>query len=167
MFVVQVSAQAILKDGKIPKDLVILYGTSGTVPYNQTYRIIFNGKVFYQEQSNLPIINRSQNDLLLIGQKSPKTTNLKDSLSKKQLNQIIREFEKTGFFEMTGSSINECAQNHVVSKIISISANGRTKVVEFFPCGSSENFQLKFFQSLYNKIGEELKTVKKHPMKNQ
>ena len=164
-------AQTILKDGKIPKDLVITLSLEGTTQFSThyTYKITTDGKVFYEEQSNLPP-QESFADLLNVNDKSRKVRKpkLKNKLSKEQIKSIILEFEKAGFFEMNESYYGDptlkevSCVNHAEKKGLSITANGKTKSVAFFlGCSYGENSPLKSFLNLYDKIGKELSNVKK------
>lgn len=170
----QISAQSVLKNGTIPKDLVITLSLSSSsqFAYIYDYKITSDGRVFFEDHSRLlPSLNFSNLTLLNINGKKlkkPKIPKLKDRISQKQIKRIILEFEKSGFFEM-----NEYYQgdltlkegvcvNHANIKGLSISANGKTKNVAFFlGCSYGENSPLKSFLNLYDKIDKELSGVKK------
>jgi hypothetical protein len=174
MLALQMSAQSLLKDGKIPKDLVITLSLGGTVQYANyySYKITSDGKIVYTEELNgLPIA--SNYGLLL---KQLKTPELKENLSKKQIKSILKGFESAGFFEMNeyyqgysdkvGGEVT-CV-NHAMSKSLSISINNVNKKVGFFlGCSYSENSPLKKFLVLYDKILGHLKNVKKRKIENQ
>ena len=166
----QISAQSILQKGKIPEDLVITLSLSGTIEFaaHYDYKIDSAGKVFYEERSNLPPLTKFAD---LLGNKSKKPK-LKDKFSKKQIKQIILEFEKSGFFEMNEyyegdpALIEATCVNHAETKSLSISANGKTKKVGFFlGCSYGEKSPLKSFLSLFDKISGMLQGVKVISMK--
>ena len=167
----QLTAQSAIRNGKIPKDLIIMLDLSGTVQYANyyNYRITSDGKVFYKERLNGLPSQKSFSDLLrLKGSKSPKKPKLKEKLSKKQITQIINEFKKTGFYELEDyyhgdkTLENGTCVNHAMEKGLSISINGKTKKVAFFlGCSYGENSPLKRFLILYEKIEKELSGVKK------
>jgi hypothetical protein len=168
-FAFQSSAQSLLKDGKIPNDLVIILSLKGTIQFANyyDYKITSDRQVFSQEQINFPVTSSVS---LLLNKKPQK---LKDKLSKKQLKRIINEFESSGFFELNDYYENDptfkdaSCSNHALIKSLLISANGKTKKVGFFlGCGVGENSPLKKFLSLYEKIEAELKKVKKQKVEN-
>lgn len=169
------SAQSILKDGKIPKDLVIVLRLSSRIQFSQRYecKMTFNGKVSCQDYStNLPT-GRSFSEL--IGLKpgkykpqKPKTPKLKDKISKKQIKELIAAFEDSGFFEMNDyyegdPTLTEgTCVNHADTKGLSILTNGRIKIVAFFlGCSYGEKSPLKRFLSLYDKVDKQMQGVKK------
>lgn len=170
----QVSAQSMLENGKIPKDLVIKLGFSSTVQFSAEYdfKITADGKVYLENRShNLPA---SPSLIALLNSKNEfKIPKLKNRLTKIQLRKIIREFEKSGFFEM-----NEYYQGdltlkesrcvtHAAIKELSITANGITKRVAFFlGCGYGEDSPLQSFLNLYNKVDSGLKGIKTEKLEN-
>jgi hypothetical protein len=174
-FALQVSAQSFLKNGEIPKDLVIELKLSSTIEFFTHYdmTITADGKVYLEVRSNLPQpTNFSRLLGIAPGKNKPeklKTPKLEDRLSKKQIRKIIGEFEKSGFFAMNeyyegdpNPATDGTCVNHAEIKGLSISANGRTKRVAFFlGCTYAENSPLKSFLALYDKISKELSGVKK------
>lgn len=166
----QVSAQLIIKNNKIPKDLVIKLTLSSTIQFSSEYdlKITSDGKVYIEDRShNLP---SGTNFSTLLGlnlpsnkTKKPKVPKLKDKLSKKQLKQILAEFEKSGFWKITENDQCQTTINHYTTKGISIMLNGKTKKINEINlnCSSNQNSSLKKFLSLYNKIEKELSGVKK------
>ncbi|HEV8160000.1 MAG TPA: hypothetical protein VGP58_13275 [Pyrinomonadaceae bacterium] len=177
-FVSQMSAQSVLKDGKIPRDLVITLSFSSTIQFSAEYdlKITADGKVYLNDRSHL-LPSQTFFNLMLLEMngkklKKSKIPKLKDRISQKQIKQIILEFEKSGFFEMNefyyGDPIlneNVCT-NHADIKSLSILANGKTKNVAFFlGCSYSEKSPLEGFSSLYDKISKELSSVKKMNLK--
>jgi hypothetical protein len=180
VFVSQMSAQSVLRDSRISKDLVIKLSFSNTVQFSAEYdlKITSDGKVYLADRSHQLPLQTFFNMMLLETNgnkpKKPKIPKLKDMLSQKQLKQMILEFEKSGFFKMnesyygdTNLQENICT-NHADTKGLSISANGKTKNVAFFlGCSYGENSPLKSFLSLYDKISKELSGVKKINLKNQ
>lgn len=175
----QASAQSVLKDGKIPGDLVIKLSFSSSIQSSAEYdlKITADGKVYLDDRSHMLPSQTFFNPMLLeTNGKKPKrlkVPNLKDKFSQKQLKQMILEFEKSGFFEMNESyegdinlQENICI-NHANTKGLSILANGKTKKIAFFlGCSYGEKSPLKSFLNLYDKISEELKKVKKTNSKN-
>ncbi len=170
----QMLAQSILKDNKIPEDLIIKLTLSSTIQFSSEYdlKITSDGKVYLDERShNLPGTNFSALLRLNSGKnktKQLKVPKLKDKLSKRQIKKIVSEFEKSGFFEMNESYYGDptlkegTCVNHAYTKGLSILANGKTKNVAFFlGCSYGENSPLKSFLNLYAKIDEELSGVKK------
>ena len=171
----QMSAQSILTDSKIPKDLIIKLTLSSTIQFSSEYdlKIVADGTVYLEDRShNLPL-GPNLSTLLIINSgknktERPKVPKLKDKLSEKQIRQIISEFKKSGFFEMNESYYGDptlkegTCVNHAYTKVLSISANGKTKSVAFFlGCSYGENLPLKSFLKLYDKIDKELSGVKK------
>lgn len=172
MFVFQVSAQSFLKDGKIPDDLVITISLTATVQFGgyQKYKITSDGKVSFEEFSNLPRINHDISSfLVMVGQKTPKIPKIKEKLSRKQLKKIITEFEKSAFYEITEEQQCEPSYNHYTTKGISITLNGKTKAIEEVKlvCNDDKNPRLKSFVNLYDLISKELRYVKKTVINNQ
>ncbi len=167
----QITAQSVLKGDKIPEDLVIKLTLSSTIEYSSQYelKITPDGKVYLRDYSrNLPSGKNFPGLLNIEKNKKTKTPKLKDKLSKKQIRQIISEFEKSGFFEMNEFYHGDPALkegscvNHAYTKALSISANGKTKSVAFFlGCSYGENSPLKSFLNLYDKIDKELRGVKR------
>jgi hypothetical protein len=105
-FVSQMSAQSVLKDGKIPRDLVITLSFSSTIQFSAEYdlKITADGKVYLNDRSHL-LPSQTFFNLMLLEMngkklKKSKIPKLKDRISQKQIKQIILEFEKSGFFEM-------------------------------------------------------------------
>jgi hypothetical protein len=174
-FVFQISAQTILKDGKIPKDLVITLSLSGSIPFAAHYdlKITSDGKVYVENLSGgLPKNERGFNEILGIPankkQKTPKQPQLKDKLSKTQLKRIIANFENFGFFEISRyytslgqSNMNDCTMGHVERKGLSITVNGQTGKASFFKCYTDENSPVKKLFELYAQIERELSGVKR------
>ncbi|HEX8399034.1 MAG TPA: hypothetical protein VF644_16480 [Pyrinomonadaceae bacterium] len=167
-----ISSQSILKDGKIPKDLFIVLSLSSTIQFSSEYdyKITSDGKAFFEDRShNLPANPNS--GALLHSKNKVKNPKLRERLSQRQLSQLIRDFEKSGFFEMNeyyqgdpGFKEGVCI-NHAQRKGLSISANGKTKSVAFFlGCGYGEKSPLHSFLNLYNKIEKELQNVKKEKL---
>lgn len=166
----QASAQSVLKDGKIPGDLVIKLSFSSSIQSSAEYdlKITADGKVYLDDRSHM-----LPSQTFFNPPKRLKVPNLKDKFSQKQLKQMILEFEKSGFFEMNESyegdinlQENICI-NHANTKGLSILANGKTKKIAFFlGCSYGEKSPLKSFLNLYDKISEELKKVKKTNSKN-
>ncbi|MEP6901516.1 MAG: hypothetical protein ABJA66_07180 [Actinomycetota bacterium] len=164
-----------MKDNKIPRDLIIKLTFSSTIQFSSEYdlKITSDGKVYLTDRShNLPSGTSFYNLLGLSAGKNKikktETPKLKDKLSKKQIKQIIGEFERSGFFEMNDyyqgdPTLTEMSCiNHANTKGLSISANGKTKNVAFFlGCSYSEKSPLKDFLSLYDKIDKVLSGVKK------
>ena len=179
-FVSQMPAQSILKDGKIPKDLVIKLSLSSTIQFAAEYdvKITADGKVYLDDRSRL-LPTQNFSDLTFLGingkkVKKPESPKLKDTLTKNQIQHIILEFEKSGFFEMNkyyegDPNLKEgVCVNHANIKGLSISANGKTKSVAFFlGCSYGAQSPLKSFLTLYDKISKELRGVKKINLKNQ
>lgn len=175
-FVWQMQAQSVLKDGEIPKDLIITLSLSSTVQFSDAYiyKINPDRTVFFENRSNSLPLGVSFAGLLSgkVGETSKpvkiKSPELKDKLSKKQIKQILIEFEKSGFFEMNEYyqgdptlELNTC-HTHADTKSLSISANGKTKKVGFYlGCSYGEKAPLKSFLTLFDKISEILKSVKK------
>lgn len=167
----QISAQSILKDGKIPDDLVITIGLIANMQFGgyQTYKITSDGKVFYDEFSNLPPVSPNVFDLIAMGQKNvkkpklPKPPKLKDKFSRNQLQRIIFAVEKSGFWEIADKDQCEPNYNHYTTKGISITLYGKTRAIEEIKlrCGNDENLRLKNFVNLYDLISKELSGVKK------
>lgn len=171
----QMSAQSPLKDNKMPEDLIIKLTLSSTIQFSSAYdlKVTSDGKVYLEDKShNLPSGTNFSTLLKLDSGKNKteklKAPKLKNKLSKKQIKQIISEFEKFGFFEMNESYYGDPALregscvNHADTKGLSISANGKTKNVAFFlGCSYGENSALKSFLNLYDKIDKELSGVKK------
>ncbi|MEK7723784.1 MAG: hypothetical protein AAB336_05510 [Acidobacteriota bacterium] len=164
----QVSAQALLKDRKIPDDLVITIGLTANMQFGgyNRYKITSDGKVFYEEYSNLPPLNRNALELVGIGQKNikkPKTPKLKDKLSKKQLKKIIAEIEKSNVLAINENEQCETIANHYTTRGISITVNGETKGIEEIElrCDNNESQRRKDFANLYDFISKELSGVKK------
>lgn len=169
----QVSAQSLLIKGKIPNDLIIKLSLSSTMEYSSEYdlKITADGKVYLTDRShNLP---SGTNFSTLLGltsgkNKKSKLPKLKDKLSKKQIKQILYEFEKSDFFLMNelyygDPTLKEAScVNHAYTKGLSISTNGKTKNVAFFlGCSYGENSPLKSFLNLYDKIDKAISGVKK------
>ncbi len=165
------TAQTATKNGRIPKDLVITLDLGGTTQYANyySYKIVSDGKVFYKERSNALPAQKPFSELLrLKGQKNPKKPELREKLSKRQIAQIINEFEKSGFYEMEDyyygdkTLENGTCVNHALEKGLSVSINGKTKKVAFFlGCSYGEDSPLKSFLILYDKIEKELSGVRK------
>lgn len=165
----QISAQSLLKDGKIPEGLVITIYQGGTVPFGAYYKITSNGKVSYEEFSNMPISNRNALELLRLGQKNikkPKPPKLKENLSKEQLNKIIAEIEKSKILEINENDKCELVAIHYTTRGISITVNGETKGIEEIKlrCDNNENPRLKNFAILYDFISREISGVKKNKL---
>lgn len=163
----QVAAQSIFKNGDIPNDLVITLNLSSTSQFasEYDYKITSDGRVFFEDRShNLPAYPSF--GALLKKNKLKKPT-LKDKLSKRQLRDIVREFENSGFFEMNeyyrgDPNLTEATCiNHADIKGLSVSANGKIKKVVFFlGCGYGEKSPFHRFLNLYNKVDAVLKGVK-------
>ena len=169
----QIAAQSVLKDNKIPEDLIIKLSLSSTIQFSSEYdlKITSDGKVYLDDRShNLPSATNFSALLKLNSGKNKnlKMPRLKDKLSKEQIKRIITEFKKSGFFEMNESYYGDptlkegTCVNHANTKGLSILANGKTKSVAFFlGCSYGENSPLKSFLNLYEKIDKELSGVKK------
>jgi hypothetical protein len=143
--VVSISAQTLLKDGKIPKDLVIkLERTAcfGTCPDYQL-AVKSNGIITFK------------------GGTFTKTKGLTTGkITSTDLKQIISEFEKTKFFELRNSyseysdGCGEVATDSP-SEIISIQINGKKKTVShYFGCRDVKGNVLERIISLGKKIDE-------------
>lgn len=174
------NAQSLLKNGKVPKDLAITLSMSGTIQFapHYTYTITSDGRVFYDlQQMGLPTPNASGVKLAKLKSKDgkvtkvkydvPKPPKLKEKLSQKQLKEIIRGFEESGFFLITDANKFDPALtettliDHAQTKALSIAANGKIKNVEFFMGGNyGENSPVHNFLKLYDKIRAELNTVR-------
>ncbi len=169
----QISAQSLPIKGKIPNDLIIKLSLSSTIEYSSEYdlKITSDGKIYLTDRShNLPSGTSFSTLLGLTSGKNKKSKppKLKDKLSKKQIKQILNEFEKSGFFEMNESYYGDLTLkegscvNHAYTKGLSISMNGKTKSVAFFlGCSYGENSPLKSFLNLYDKIDKAISGVKK------
>ena len=174
-FILPISAQSLLKNGEIPKDLVITLSLSGTIQFAAHYdlKITSDGRIYLENMSGgLPINERPLTELLdLPNIKKPKATKkpkLRDKLSKTQLRRIIAEIENSGFSEISRyyesvgeSNMNDCSINHVERKGLSITVNGRTAKAFFFKCYTDENSPVKRLFDLYDKIERELSGVKR------
>ncbi len=169
-FSLSTSAQHILTDGQLPKDLKITIDNTGTVQFANYYRsnILRDGSVTLEYTSRgLPIQRGFSSVLLLKGQKAPKPPVKKNKLSKKQLTELAHAIETSGFFEMKesyygnpGSEPVMCS-NHANAKAITVIANGKTKRVYFFlGCGYGEFEPLKKFLSVYEQIEKTIGGVK-------
>lgn len=171
--VLQISAQSLLKDGKIPDDFVITIYQGGTVQFATYYyfKITSDGKVFYEEfDRSLP---KGRNFLELLSlqpgkkvAKPPKPVKLKDKLSKKQLKQIILEVEKSKILEITENEQCQTIIDHYTTRGISITVSGETKGIEEIKlrCDNNESQRLKNFVSLYDFISKEISGVKKNKL---
>lgn len=175
-FASQILGQSILKDGKIPDDLVITIGLTANMQFGgyHRYKITSDGKVFYEELDRSLPKSRSLIELLSLQagkernkpSKPPKPPKLKDRLSKKQLNKIIAEIEKSAFLELTAEQQCEPNYNHYTTRGISITVNGETKGIEEIKlrCDNNENPRLKNFAILYDFISKEISGVKKNKL---
>src|SRR5215203_3290769 len=79
------AAQTLLKDGKIPEDLVITLSLSSTIQFSSqySYRITTDGKVYFEDHSNSLPLQKSFAAILgnvpgKIKWKKPKSPKLKD-----------------------------------------------------------------------------------------
>lgn len=175
-FALRVSAQSSLKEDEIPKDLVIKLSFSSTARYSPEYDVIItaDGKVYLEYRSEGLPLARNFSDLSKNKSKKVEAPRLEDRLSKKQIKEIIGEFEKSGFFGMNESyygdpnlELQTCV-NHSDTKALSVSANGKTKKVAFYlGCNYGEESPLKSFLALYDKIDKKLSGVKKIDLKKQ
>jgi len=161
-------AQSVVKNGRIPEDLVIKYWKGSGIGWVE-YTIKADGSVFYNSYSNLPSNPNTAGFLELQNKKNKtKKNELKNKLSKKQLKILISEFEQANFFGFPNRELNNqdgCPNGNISSDAVSISIfiqiNGKTAhISSLAACKAIANTTAERFDNLGRKISEILKTVK-------
>lgn len=134
VFTLQVSAQSLLKKGKIPDDLLItLKRQEGWGGQYSEITITANGDLSYQTRGGLPVISLPR--VLSINGKPVKSPRyLKPKLSNKKLKLLIAEFEKIQFFRFGKDFPQEDEKENLflsdqASEAILMRVNGQTKEV--------------------------------------
>jgi hypothetical protein len=159
---------------KLPADLVIKMTRGGTENFSRyyTYTIGPDGRVTYNDSIGFSDLPTGAINSDLFGNKKPpklpKQPKLADRLTDKQLLALMREFEASGFFQMRDDSESgdplleqQPCLDYPQSKILSITASGKTKSVSFFlGCTYIDESPLKAFLALYDKVSEMLSKVK-------
>lgn len=155
-----------LENGNIPEDLKITYGIGyGGGSWRQSV-IKPDGSVWYKFDSMLPSNPNLESALQTLDKrKKPK---LKDKLSKKQLEQIISEFEKIGFSAFRNRTLdsqygcsNENLSTHGGTRYISININNTNMSVSIYDgCDAKPGTDAAKVEYIVAKIEEMLKTVK-------
>lgn len=134
IFALQISAQSLLKNDKIPDDLLITLkrqeGWGGT--YSEM-TINTSGDFSYQSRGGLPVTSFST-ILSINGKRVKPPKYLKPKLSDEKLKLLIAEFEKIQFFRFGEDFPVEDEKEHISSsdgdgEVISIRINGQTKEV--------------------------------------
>ncbi len=165
----EIKAQSLLKNGKIPEDLVIKYWKGSGIGSTE-FTVKSNGRVFYKS-TNLPI-NLNHNNAAffeLLDKKSKnKKPKLRDNLSKKQLKELVYEFEKIEFLRFPNRQLNYldgCTNNFSINPstttaiTLEINEKSITVSAEIY-CNGTGNSIAEKFEILAKKINEILKTVK-------
>ncbi len=149
VFALQVSAQSLLINDRIPDDLLITLKQQGA--WGGTYSemtINASGDFSYQSRGGLPVVKMP--DVLSINGKRVKPPKyLKPKLSEEKLKLLIAEFEKIQFFKFgkdfpveDEKEIN-CVTD-VGTEAISIRINGQTKEVsDYYSCSGKRNRLLR------------------------
>jgi hypothetical protein len=151
-----------LENGEIPEDFSVTYRTDfGEASWLDTI-IDSDGRVSAKYYSNFPS-NPTAQSLLIT-----KKTNLKERISKKQLEQLISEFEKIGFSTFAGRNLNKqdgCASEslstHGESNLIFVQINNRNMYASADAiCNAKPGTDAAKFEQMVVKIKEMLKNVK-------
>jgi hypothetical protein len=163
----EIKAQQLLKNDKIPEDLVIKYWKGSGIGSNE-FTVKSNGRVFYKS-TNLRINHNNAALLGLLDKKSKnKKPKLKDKLSKKQLKELVYEFEKIEFLRFPNRQLNYldgCTNNFSINPstttaiTLEINKKSMTVSAEVY-CSGTDNSIAGKFEILAKKISEILKTVK-------
>lgn len=153
-----------LENGEIPEDFSITYRTGfGEGSWSEAI-IGSDGRVSGKSYSNLPSNTSSLQSLLLI-MKKPK---LKERISKKQLEQLIFEFEKIGFSAFALKALdnqdgctNKFFSTHGRTNFISVQINHRNMYASIDAnCNPKPESNAAKFEYMVVKIEEILKNVK-------
>src|SRR4051812_23510970 len=92
------------QNAKLPAGLVIQLTLGGTQNFSHyyTYTIGRDGRVTYDDSASINALPTGVNFTSLLGshKKLPKPPKLADRLKDKQLLELMREFEASGFFQM-------------------------------------------------------------------
>lgn len=146
-FVLQISAQTLLVNDKIPEDLLITLKRQGGWGGNYSeINITSDGEISYQTQGGLPVV--AQSSVWYINGKPEKPAKyLKPKLSEEKLKILISEFEKIQFFRFGKDFPQEDEKKHwsvtdEQTEIISIRINGQTKEVSNYLGDSLERTRL-------------------------
>ena len=164
----ETKAQSLLNNGKIPEDLVIKHWKGSGIGSSELI-IKSHGRVFYKSYSNLPTNPNNAKLLELLNKKSKsKKPKLKDKLSKKQLKQLIYEFEKIEFLSLPNRELNYldgCTNDSVTNPStktrLTFEISGKSNMVSAdVYCNGTNGSIAGKFEILAKKISEILKTVK-------
>lgn len=134
VFVLQISAQSLLVDGKIPEDLLITLKRQGGRGGSYFEMIIAaNGEITYQTKNGLPVASLP-NVVFINGKQIKKPKYLKPKMSEEKLKLLVAEFENIQFFRFDKDFPKEetkkkSSVTERQTEIISIRVNGQTKEV--------------------------------------
>lgn len=151
-----------LENGEIPEDFRLTYRSSyGEGGWSEVI-IDSDGRVFGKSYSNLPS-NNAQHSLLIA-----KKLKLKEKISKKQLEQLIFEFEKIGFsafarevLDKQDGCTGESLSTHGRTNFISVQINNRNIYASIeASCQPKPGSNAAKFEYMVVKIEEILKNVK-------
>lgn len=157
---------------RAPGDLMIKLTLGGTQQFQSayTYTIRMDGTVTFEDRSHsLPV--RPEYPLALTPRQTEPERALR--LTDEQLNSLVDAFADAEFYSMQDSYYGEpdadgrvLCVNHAQSKALSITANGRTKEVSFFPgCDYTDKTPVKAFLSLYDNVSGMIAKVRAEPVK--
>lgn len=148
VFALQVSAQTLLVNDKIPADLLITLKSQGGWGGNYSEMTInANGEFSSQNRPVFPVA--LPKEVFILGKRIKYPKYLKPKLSPEKLKQLIAEFEKIQFFRFGKDfPIEDEKEIRCVSDdgttIISITINGQTKEVSnYLGCFGKRNLLLQ------------------------
>lgn len=154
-FALQISAQTLLVNDKIPEDLLItLKSQQGWGGSSTEINITANGEISFRTSGGLPV-NLPSDIWYINGMPKNNAEYLKPKLSETKLKSLIAEFEKIQFFkfgkdfpkndEETSYSVSDAGND-----IISIRINGQTKEVSNYLGDSTK--RARILKNLAEKI---------------